>query len=108
MKTLQFTTTNKNLFCPLTGIQLICEELGFKPSPALVFCYVDMEEVFEFATPKIQELYDECKEIVLADNQTTYDVFASKVHQENWLCLHLFDENSEEIRLCFDMNYKIK
>ena len=108
MKTVKFTTSNDSLFCPVTGQQIFAESGELTSSPALVFCYIDMTEEFEFATNQIKDLYKKCEEIELKEYQTTYNIFAEKLNQENWLCLYLFDESGEGARFCFDMDYQEK
>ena len=97
MKTVKFTTSNQNLFCPVTGKQVISDSGEFTPSSAMTFCYVDMTDEFIFATKEVEKLCVEAE---------SFDDFASTLNQENWLCLYLFDQSGEGIRFCFDMEYQ--
>ena len=94
MKTVKFTTSNQNLFCPVTGKQVISDSGEFTPSSAMTFCYVDMTDEFIFATKEVEELGTAIH---------SFGSFASNANTENWLCFHLFDQSGEGIRFCFDM-----
>jgi len=56
MQRIELELNHNNLFCPVTGQRILSDGEPFEPSPAMLFCFIEDIEDFEFATDEIRNL----------------------------------------------------
>lgn len=112
MQHIELLLDHHDLYCPVTGQKIIGEFDEFKPSPAMVFCFVDEGESFEYARGGLQESFEKFMEETENDVYESYQKVVNGLDPEktqNWVCFSI--DNSSPFasigpaRLCFDMNY---
>ena len=100
------------MYCPVTGEHIIGQERTFTPSKATLFCFVGEVSEFEFANPKIKELFEVCEKKYESECDTPFDMMIRELNtDETYKNCILFsiatsslDCNSNEVYYLFDMN----
>ena len=113
MQTVDLVLDHYNFYCPVTGQQIMGEFDDFKPSPAMVYCFVDEGESFEYALDWVSELYEKFMEENDDDCYEAYRLVVESMDPEktkNLVCFSVQDASPFSsfgpAKLCFDMNYK--
>lgn len=100
-------------YCPITGVLILSEE-EFNPSPAMVYCYVENESMFEYVNKQASEVFNNISE---EDNYLNYEAYDKTLHSlttdliaENWVCFRLRSGGNGQgiysVDHCIDMNYR--
>ena len=107
MKEICLNREFENLYCPITGQQVLQPDDYF-PSPALDFIYLDEFECFQYMRPELMAKYPEHFE----DNETIKGKKLLKklkydpVYSENKLIIKYGTMGFA--RLCFDLGYEVE
>jgi hypothetical protein len=101
-------------YCPVTGEQILTED-DFNPSPAMVYCYVQDESMFEFINEKAKQAFgggDQLKK----DNCLEYENYDKLLQSliddsstSSWVCFRLCSGrnfSSYVVDHCIDMSYR--
>lgn len=117
MNNVELELNHDNFYCPVTGqhIMGVGVNEGFNPSKAVLFCYVNEIEDFEYAKPEIKELFETCLKQTEDDGSEAYDVMIQKMNEtesQNLVCFEITTNGmacgpiSTKVKVCFDMNYR--
>lgn len=98
-------------YCPVTGQQILTED-DFIPSPAMVFCYVQNESVFEYLNDEAKQVFGE----QLKENYLDFEKYDKIIYEllsneltSNWVCFRLCtgrNFNSFVVDQCINMSYR--
>jgi hypothetical protein len=116
MKNVAFELNHDNLFCPVTGIDIMEDTDKILPSPAMKFIY--LQEINEFITDdqNLEKMYESC---LGATEDEDYEealqlLFEKLQNQKNWICMEVTTFGmacgpiSSTGYFCFDMDYQVK
>ena len=119
MKTVAFELEQDQLFCPLTGIDVMQDTDKVLPSPAMKFVYLPEFEAFISEDETLMTLFSkyENEGIEAENNDQDYHYAFSRLmeelkNKENWLCMEVTTCGmacgpiSSTNYFCFDMSYQ--
>jgi hypothetical protein len=107
-------TDEFEFFCPVTGNQILYVD-EFQPSPAMVFCYLEDEDVFEEAndwTRQIFNLEDDDNYLDSESFRNDLSTILGNNETRNLICFTITTCSmgcgpmSSIVHFCIDMGYK--
>lgn len=106
MKELILNREIEELYCPLTGQQILFPD-DSSTSPALLFIYIPEAEAFEYTSEEFRKEYpDQFDENDKAEYPVAFFKSLKKDHEWGYHKLLLTHGVCASISLCFDMNYE--
>jgi len=100
-------------YCPITG-ELILSEEDFKPSPAMVYCYIKNDSLFEYTNSQANNIFNNISNDDGYFDSEVYDEILSSLPNnktaKNWICFRMHcggsGIGSYVVDYCIDMGYQ--
>lgn len=115
MQHLELLLDHHDLYCPVTGQKIIGEDGVFKPSPALIFFFVDQNESIEYGTKDVLKQYESFVQATENDFYKSYQRLVKSMETketENYVVFSIQGNapftTFGPAKFCFNMNYQEK
>lgn len=91
MKQIELDLSHHELYCPVTGEQIVGMDTPFEPSEATLFCFLDEIGEFQYAEKWIEDLYNTYMDETDNDHPEAFDklLHAIGLKHDNSLCFSI-------------------